>query len=85
MDTGAMRKSKKVICQAAWACKHKDDCVPHGHKHALGNDCTQGLCSSQPEMYRSKDGRRRKIRCLEPGRAALAAEKRRKAYVAFGA
>lgn len=74
----------KVICQASWACENSDDCV-HEKEHALGNDCAPGLCSGQPEMYRSKDGRRRKIRCLEPGRAALAAEKRKRAHVAFGA
>ena len=74
-----------VICQAAWVCENSDDCVSHGHEHALGNDCVPGLCSNQPEMYRGKDGRRRKIRCLEPEQAARSAEKRRRAHVAFGA
>lgn len=74
----------KVICEAAWACAYKDACVIHGREHSPRNDCAPGLCASQPQIYRNEAGRRRKIRCETPEQAALKAQKRRDARVAFG-
>lgn len=72
------------ICEAAWACERRKTCLTHGSEHALMHDCSPGLCLDQPQMYRSKTGRRRKIQCLEPEQAALKAQKRRDALAAFG-
>ena len=74
-----------VVCEAAWACEKKDNCLFHGREHAQMHDCGPSLCLNQPAAYRTKAGRRRKIQCLEPRRAALKAQKRRDALAARGA
>lgn len=74
-----------MICEAAWACQYRENCLSHGYKeHSLMHDCGPGRCLRQPQMYRSKTGRRRRIQCLEPVQATLKAQKRRDALAAFG-
>lgn len=74
-----------VICEAAWACDKRETCLSHGYKeHAMMHDCSPGRCADQPQIYRSKTGRRRRIQCLEPVQAARKAQKRRDALAAFG-